>query len=163
MAESAAGPLIGSAPEAGVLHLVSIVVSGLPPELGTADEPARYTVPAAFSRPVTPEERARIEDPATARRLGRRLERRLGRSGRGLALVVTDGQLLIKNTTLAELRGGLAAALAGLLRQIDQDLEAERAQRSAEPDALGVEAHARAAAVTTAAAVNAAAAAVRFE
>ena len=50
----------------GPLRLVSILVSGLPAELGTADEPPRYTVPAVFSRQVTAEERARIEAPATA-------------------------------------------------------------------------------------------------
>ncbi|MBN9167080.1 MAG: hypothetical protein J0I07_39475 [Myxococcales bacterium] len=50
------------------LRLVSILVSGLPVELGTPDEPATYTVPAVFSRQVTAAERARLEDPDTARR-----------------------------------------------------------------------------------------------
>ena len=95
----------------GPLRLVSILVSGLPAELGTADEPPRYTVPAVFSRQVTAEERARIEAPATASALS-------AHGDRDLALEVSDRRLLIKNTTLAQLAGGLAAALGAALRDI---------------------------------------------
>ncbi|HEY0117930.1 MAG TPA: hypothetical protein VGC04_04035 [Cellulomonas sp.] len=104
------------------LRLVSILVSGLPLELGTPEEPARYTVPAVFSRQVTALERTRIEDPATALAL---------HAGPDLALEVSDRRLLIKNTTLAELEGGLAAALAATLRDIDRELGVEEARLSA--------------------------------
>jgi hypothetical protein len=150
MTSTASTPVTTPAPDPGELRLVSVLVSGLPRELGTIDEPARYTVPAVFSRQVTPQERARIEDPATARRLAEL-------AGPGLELSVSDRRLLIKNTTLAQLQGGLAAALAAMLREIDRELGAERARRSAEADAMYVEEHDREAAVT------AAAAAIRFE
>lgn len=143
-------PATSSAPDLDELRLVSVLASGLPRELGTTDEPARYTVPAVFSRQVTPQERARIEDPATARRLA-------DHADHDLALTVSDRRLLIKNTTLAQLQGGLATALAAMLREIDRELRAERTRRSAEADALDVEEHDRVAAVTTAAA------AIRFE
>ncbi len=109
------------------LRLVSILVSGLPAELGTADEPLRYTVPAVFSRQVTAEERARIEDPATAFALS-------AHADPDLALEVSDRRLLIKNTTLAQLAGGLAAALGAVLRDIDRDLGAERDQMVADAE-----------------------------
>ncbi len=49
------------------LRLLSVLASGLPSDLGTATGPDRYTVPVVFSRQVSAKERARIEDPATAR------------------------------------------------------------------------------------------------
>ena len=55
------------------LHLLSVLESELPVEIGTADQPDRYTVPAVFSRQVTRTERARIEDPATAQALAAQL------------------------------------------------------------------------------------------
>ncbi len=114
-----------SAPEQ--LRLVSILVSGLPPELGTPEEPARYTVPAVFSRQVTASEKARIEDPATARSLA-------PHAGPDLALEVSDRRLLIENTTLAELEGGLAAALGTALRDIDRELGVEQARATADAE-----------------------------
>lgn len=48
------------------LRLVSVLVSGLPTALGTVDEPVRYTVPAVFSRQVTPRERALVAAAAAA-------------------------------------------------------------------------------------------------
>lgn len=126
------------------LRLVSVLISGLPTELGTPDEPARYTVPAVFSRQVTPGERALIEDPATALRLSRYADT-------NLALTVSDRRLLIKNTSLTQLRDGLAAALAAALRDIDRNLNAERALASAQAEASDAEERTRAAAVTAAA------------
>ncbi len=132
------------------LRLVSILVSGLPAELGTADEPARYTVPAVFSRQVTAGERARIEDAATAHALS-------AHADPDLALEVSDRRLLIKNTTLAQLEGGLAAALAAVLRDIDRDLDAERDQMVADAEVRDADERDRESAVA------AAAAAIRFE
>ena len=71
---------------------------------------------------MTPEERDRIENPELAHRLSEHL-------GGGIALVVSDRRRLVKNTCLAELRDGLAAALAAALRDLDQQLDAEQSAR----------------------------------
>lgn len=112
------------------LRLVSVLASGLPPTLGTAAEPATYTVPAVFSRQVTGEERLRIEDPAVARRLVERTG-----ADPALALVVEDRRLLIQHTTLGRLEDGLAAAIGRLLVELDEDLLAAQHRRAAEADA----------------------------
>jgi hypothetical protein len=108
------------------LRLVSVLASGLPTDLGTPTEPALYTVPAVFSRQVTPQERARIEDPATARLL----EEDTG-AGPGLELAVSDRRLLIVNTTLGQLKDGLAAAIGEMLTRLGQDLLTEQDRRTA--------------------------------
>lgn len=108
------------------LRLVSVLPGALPLELGTPAEPARYTVPAVFSRQATPQERAHIEDPATARAL-------VAVTGAGpeLELTISDRRLLIGGTTLAQLRDGLAAALGEMLARMGQELLAEEDRRSA--------------------------------
>lgn len=122
-AEPPASPL---ADHAATLHLVSVLATGLPAEIGTPSEPDRYTVPAVFSRRVTGEERARIEDPATARDLAE-----AAGLAHGLELAVSDRRLLIKNTNLAELTGGLATSLAGMLARLDRDLHTDHDERAA--------------------------------
>lgn len=104
------------------LRLTSVLLSALPLELGTPAAPERYTVPVVFSRQVTPAERARIEDPALAHRLSESL-------GAQIELVVSDRRLLVRNTSLAELRDGLAAALSAALRELDVQLDAEQSAR----------------------------------
>lgn len=118
------------APETGAtgLHLTSVLVAGLPPELGTSAAPARYTVPAVFSRQVSAVERARIEDPATALALR-------PHAADDISLEVSDRRLLVKNTSLAELRDGLASALAAMLRELETELHDERDRRDAEIEA----------------------------
>lgn len=108
------------------LRLLSVLAAGLPPEIGTPDEPARYTVPAVFSRQVSTAERAYIEDPATARLL-------VATAGAdpGLALVVSDRRLLIMNTSLAQLKGGLAEAIGQMLTRLGQELLTEMDRRTA--------------------------------
>ncbi len=107
------------------LRVVSVLVSGLPTDLGTPTEPALYTVPAVFSRQVTPQERARIEDPATARLLAEETG-----AGPGLELAVSDRRLLIVNTTLGQLKDGLAAAIGTMLTRLGQDLLTEQDRRN---------------------------------
>ena len=118
------------APDPNVLRLTSVLASGLPLELGTPDEPARYTVPAVFSRQVNATERVRIEDPAAAAALVERCG-----LDHSLQLTVSDRRLLIGNTNLAELTGGLASAVAALLREIDAVLDAEQDARTAQATA----------------------------
>ncbi|GCE77664.1 hypothetical protein [Cellulomonas biazotea] len=119
------------------LHLLSILESGLPGQIGTPDEPATYTVPAVFSRQVTRDERARIEDPETARRLAE--QSGAPTTGPALRLVVSDRRLLIENTSLDRLRDGLAAALAAMLRDLGGDLRAARDERAVAAEAREVE------------------------
>lgn len=111
--------------EPSALALVSVLASGLPAELGTPEEPALYTVPAVFSRRVTPQERARIEDPATAAQL-------MAETGAGprLELTVSDRRLLISNTSLSQLQAGLAAAIGQMLNSLGQELRTARAERA---------------------------------
>jgi hypothetical protein len=103
-----------------------VLASGLPAEVGTPDEPLLYTVPAVFSRRVTQKERSRIEDPTTAEQL----EVGTG-AGPGLELEVSDRRLLIGNTNLGQLKGGLAAAIGEMLIRIDEELHTEQDERDA--------------------------------
>jgi hypothetical protein len=112
------------------LHLVSVLASGLPKELGTGTAPAVYTVPAVFSRQVTHEERLRIEDPATARLLVERTG-----ADPALALVVEDRRLLIQHTTLTQLENGLSAAIGKMLASLGEQLHTEQEHREAEAGA----------------------------
>lgn len=132
-----AAPTPSSAPAptdaAGPLRLLSVLASGLPLDLGTAQEPTSYTVPVVFSRQVTHDERAHIEDPATARLLVERTG-----ADPALALVVEDRRLLVEHTSLQALENGVAAALGEMLRQLGAELDAARALRAAQAGALQV-------------------------
>lgn len=138
-------PTDGDDPRA--LRLVSVLTTGLPAELGTPDEPALYTVPAVFSRQVSDTERQRIEDPATARALAEQAG-----SSPGLELAVSDRRLLIKNTSLAQLTGGLAAAIATMLDQLGRELLAETDRRTEAAEVLRTDEQERFDAVAKAAA-----------
>lgn len=129
-------------PESEELRLLSVLESGLPPELGTAHEPPTYTVAIVFSRQVTREEKARIEAPETARRLA-------AESGAdpSLRLAVSDRRLLVEHTTLDQLRDGLATALAATMREIGTELRAERTARAADAEVRSVEERRRSSAV----------------
>lgn len=132
------------------LSLRGVLDTALPRELGTDDEPALYTVPAVFSRRVSPQEQKLIEQPAVTDGLAD-----LGFPG--IALKVEDRRLLISNTNLAMLDNGLAAAIAAILRHVEEQLAAERIRVTEELDER------RAAELARAAAVKAVAERVRFE
>jgi hypothetical protein len=137
------------------LHLVSVLESGLPPELGTPNQPATYTVPLVFSRQVSPDERARIEAPAALRHLT--AQTAAVRPGSDLRLVVSDRRLLVEGTTLEELRDGLAGALTSMLHEIGQELRSATADREAAVEQLAAQEARRAAGV------HAQVASIRFE
>ena len=118
-------------PPRPALRVQSVLASGLPAEVGTPHEPSLYTVPAVFSRRVTPEERSRIEDPATAEDLMATTG-----AGPGLALAVSDRRLLIVNTNLAQLKDGLAMAIGRMLSRLDEDLLTEQDERDAAAELL---------------------------
>ena len=71
--------------------------------------------------------------------------------------MVSDRRLLVKNTSLAELRDGLASALAAALRDVDQQLDAEQAAREDATSRRDLQEHERADAVAREAAQ------IRFE
>ncbi len=121
-AEPLVVPDDAQAPDDEVLHLRSVLVSGLPVELGTDAAPATYTVPAVFSRQVTVGEREAIEHPDTTQRLAE-----LGYPD--VTLTVSDRRLLIDHTNLTQLKDGLAAAVAAVLRDIDRVLAEQQEHR----------------------------------
>jgi hypothetical protein len=124
-AAPAASP--ADAPHEAALRLRGVLDTALPRELGTPEAPDTYTVAAVFSRRVSPEEQALIEDPTV-----RDLLAAHGYPGVGLA--VDDRRLLITRTNLAELENGLAGELADVLRGIDQQITTERIRKAAEVD-----------------------------
>jgi hypothetical protein len=114
----------GAAPGDDTLRLASILISGLPAMLGTDDEPTMYTVPVVFTRQVTHPEKTEIEGPGSTHRLAERGYPRV-------TLKVSDRRLLIGNTTLQQLRDGLAHELVALLSDIDGDLSEQRGRQDA--------------------------------
>ncbi|MBO0608338.1 hypothetical protein [Myceligenerans salitolerans] len=109
----------------GGLFLRGVLDSALPHQLGTDDEPERYTVAAVFSRRVSPEERALIEGPSTLAVLAERGYPEVG-------LKVADRRLEITRTNLTMLAGGLATEIAAVLRDVEQQVVAARARRAEE-------------------------------
>ena len=105
--------------DAGVLGLGTIIVGSLPETLLTDDAPERYTVEAVFTRKPDRNEVAAI--------LARATRRLLTEAGYPeVELTVSDRRLEIANTTLEELRNGLAATLGARLAEISVDVQAER-------------------------------------
>lgn len=105
-------------PDTG-LSLQGVLDTALPPELGTESAPALYTVPAVFTRRVSPQERALVEDDAVTRRLSER-------GFPGVTLTVEDRRLLIGGTSLTMLESGLAHEIAVLLREVEEQVSSER-------------------------------------
>lgn len=112
-------------PATGGLFLRGILDSALPHELGTDDEPQRYTVAAVFSRQVAPEERALIEGPDARSTLA-------AGGYPGVGLKVADRRLEISGTNLATLAGGLASQVAALLRDVERQVATARERRDDE-------------------------------
>lgn len=142
-----AASAVSVAADPRALRVVSILASGLPDELGTPGAPALYTVPAVFSRQVTAAERARIEDPETARRLAEATG-----ADPELALSVDDRRLLIHCTSLPLLKDGLAAAIGQMLVELGDDLRAEQERVEAAAEILQSEERERSEAVALVAA-----------
>ncbi|GMA24920.1 hypothetical protein GCM10025864_26790 [Luteimicrobium album] len=144
----AASPQVEAERRDAALTVVGILDTALPPELGTADAPETYTVAAVFSRRVSTDEQNAIEDPALRDELAARFP--------GVTLAVSDRRLLIGNTNLAMLEGGLAAEIGSLLRAMHERLAVEATRRADEAERW------RAAEAERAAAVKAQADRVRF-
>jgi hypothetical protein len=105
------------------LRLTSVVAVSR--ELYAADAPARYTVSAAFSRRVLPAEARLIKGPAA--------HERLTEQGYGhISLVLDEARLQIVNTSLEELKSGLASIIGSLIRDISEQTRREQEQRDEE-------------------------------
>jgi hypothetical protein len=113
------------------LTLSGVLASALPHDLGTAQGPSRYTVPAVFSRRPQPREVDLLHGTSTSRRLAD-----AGYSD--VEIRVSDRRLLITNTNLADLKSGLAHLLGMILREVSSHASQERAERAEELDALGL-------------------------
>jgi hypothetical protein len=123
----AATPRVEAERRDAALTVLGILDTALPVELGTEQAPDRYTVAAVFSRRVSSDEQKGIEDPALRDELA-------ARGYPGVTLAVSDRRLLIGNTNLAMLEGGLAAEIAAVLRAMHERLAAEETRRTEEAE-----------------------------
>jgi len=115
--------------DASLLGLSSVLVGSLPATLLTTAAPDRYTVEAVFTRRPAPDEVAEIIGEATQHGLSRAGYPRV-------TLSVADRRLVIHDTTLEELRDGLADALSSRLSEISTHLR--RAQEATATALQGV-------------------------
>ncbi|MDQ0147374.1 hypothetical protein [Pseudarthrobacter niigatensis] len=113
------------------LSVSGVLASALPHDLGTAQGPTRYTVPAVFSRRPQPREVDLLHGAGTRQRLAD-----AGYSD--VELRVSDRRLLISNTNLVDLKAGLAHLVGLILRDISNQAAQERTDHSNELDALGL-------------------------
>jgi len=113
------------------LSVSGVLASALPHDLGTAQGPTRYTVPAVFSRRPQPREVDLLHGAGTRQRLAD-----AGYSD--VELKVSDRRLLISNTNLVDLKAGLAHLVGMILRDISNQAAQERTDHSNELDALGL-------------------------
>jgi len=116
--------------ETPILTLEGVLASALPDGIGTDGGPARYTIPAVFSRRPFPRELELIKDFGIAGRLAEA-------GYPGVELEVSDRRLLILNTNLDELKSGLASLVGGVLRELSEQTLRERHAEEDELDALG--------------------------
>ncbi|MDQ0826953.1 hypothetical protein QFZ60_003126 [Arthrobacter sp. B2I5] len=113
------------------LTLSGVLASALPHDLGTAQGPTRYIVPAVFSRRPLPREIDLLH--------GEGPKRRLAEAGYSdVDIHVSDRRLLVSNTNLADLKSGLAHLLGAILRDISAQAAQELSERSDELEALGL-------------------------
>ncbi|MFK4789465.1 hypothetical protein [Microbacterium sp. ZW T5_56] len=123
------------------LGLGSVLVASLPVALMTDHSPARYSVEVVFSR--------RPEHDEVKGLLGARTLEVLTDAGYPeVRLAVADRRLIISNTTLEELRDGLAGILAGRVDEISSEIQAVRSQAAAHWREAAVVEESRVAAVT---------------
>ncbi|MHA7984760.1 hypothetical protein ACX9R5_03050 [Rathayibacter sp. CAU 1779] len=110
--------------DVGLLGLRSVLVSSLPAALLTDAAPDRYTVEAVFTRRPEPQEVAEI--------LGNETRTFLTDRGHStIELRISDRRLEIANTSLEELRDGLAGILEELLAEISIRVKSQRVMAAA--------------------------------
>lgn len=105
--------------DAATLGLGSVLVGSLPADLMTDHAPDRYTVEAVFTRRPEREEVTEI--------LGSQTQEFLAKAGYPrVRLTVSDRRLEVANTSLEELRDGLASVLADRLAGISAGIHARQ-------------------------------------
>ncbi|WP_448808554.1 hypothetical protein [Agromyces bauzanensis] len=121
-----------------------VLASELPASLGTVDAPERYTVTAVFTRRPHAGELELLQDPA--------VNRQLAAAGYpDVTLSASDRRLLIGNSNLHELEAGLARAIAMILGDIGEQVQARHDDLASEFEVLSDREAARAASVAIAA------------
>lgn len=131
-----------SGTEVATLGLRSVLVGSLPAALMTPDAPDRYTVEAVFTRRPDRDEVVDI--------VGPEMKDRLRTAGYPtIELTVTDRRLEIANTSLEELRDGLADILSEELARISAGVRGRRDDAAARFRELATRDQERAAAVAT--------------
>lgn len=119
---SSGAPAGGVSPDS-TLRLTSVVAVSR--EMYAGQAPDRYTVSAVFSRRVNPAESRLIQGPAA--------HERLAEQGYGhVSLVIDERRLEIANTSLEELKAGLAPVIGALIREISEQTRHEQEQRDGE-------------------------------
>lgn len=113
------------------LSLNGIVASALPWNLGTAGAPSKYAVSVTLSRPAEPHEIDLLNEWSTLRRLD-------NAGYPGIVLSIAHRRLLIGNTSLDQLTGGLARELARLFRDLSATARAQTRERGPELEALAM-------------------------
>jgi len=127
--------------DTATLGLGSVQVGSLPAALMTDHSPARYSVEAVFTR--------RPEHNEVKGLLGTRTLEVLAEAGYSdVRLAVADRRLIISNTTLEELRDGLASVLADRIAQVSSEIQMERSLVLARRREAAVVEESRVAAVT---------------
>ncbi|MCD2497019.1 hypothetical protein [Microbacterium nymphoidis] len=127
--------------DTATLGLGSVLVGSLPAALMTDHAPARYSVEAVFTR--------RPEHNEVKGLLGARTLEVLAEGGYSdVRLAVADRRLIISNTTLEDLRDGLASVLATRIAEISSEIQTERSLVLARRREAAVVEESRVAAVT---------------
>jgi hypothetical protein len=112
-------PVKDNSPES-TLRLTSVVAVSRGVYTGAA--PDKYTGSAVFSRRVNPAEARSIQGPTT--------HARLEEQGYGhVTLVIDDRRLEIVNTSLEELKSGLAPIIGSLVREVSEQTRHDQEQR----------------------------------
>jgi hypothetical protein len=106
----------------GPFALDHVVDTELPESLGTVDAPASYVVTAVFTRRPDPLELELLAAPEVREQLAAAGYPRV-------TLTAVDGRLLIGDTDLHELEGGLARTIGVILARIGERVEARRIAR----------------------------------
>lgn len=115
-------PAVDTSPES-TLRLTSVI--SVPSDLYAGKPLAKYTISAGFSRRPNSAESRIIAGPAS-------LERLAEKGYAEVKLAIDDLRLDIQNTSLEELKSGLASVVGALVRESSAQARQDREQRDAD-------------------------------